>query len=353
MTKPEIIFEEMPGVDGNLGLITLNRPEALNALNQNMFTLLNKQLEVWDTADHIKAVVIRAVEGRAFCAGGDIRSAYQRAKENDPTLPTFFSDEYRMNQRIYHFSKPYIALMDGITMGGGVGISIHGSHRVATPRYVFAMPETGIGFYPDVGATYFLPRLRNKVGYYLGLTGAKINYYECLALGLIDHLVASEAFPDILKKLAETSLANNPDATVSEILNFHTVPNGQSELMNKISAIEVCFSKNTIEEIMKALEYFPDAWCQQTETILSTKSPTSLRVTLRQLQEGSKLKFDECMKLEYRLTSRFIHGHDFFEGIRAVVIDKDYAPKWKPAKLNMVTQADVDSYFAPLEQELF
>jgi enoyl-CoA hydratase len=315
-TIPEIIFEEMPGKDGKLGVITLNRPEALNALNQNMFIGVNQQLEAWDTADDVKAVVIRAVEGRAFCAGGDIRSAYKRAKENDPTLPSFFSDEYRMNKRIYHFSKPYIALMDGITMGGGVGISIHGSHRVATPRYVFAMPETGIGFYPDVGATYFLSRLPHKVGFYLGLTGAKLAYHDCLELGMIDHIVASDSFSEILDKLAETSLVKNPDATVSEILNQFGISNGKSELTNKLAAIEVCFSKNTVEDIMKALEYFPDAWCQQIDTLLSTKSPTSLRVTLRQLQEGSKLKFDKCMDLEYRLTSRFIEGHDFFEGIR-------------------------------------
>jgi enoyl-CoA hydratase len=348
--KSEVLFEEMQGQAGNLGVITLNRPEVLNALNQTMFNAVDKQLEAWDHDDHIKAVVIRAVEGRAFCAGGDIRAAYEKAKAKDPALPEFFGDEYRMNKRIYHFSKPYIALMDGITMGGGVGISIHGSHRVATDRYLFSMPETGIGFYPDVGATYFLPRLRNKVGYYLGLTGAKIDYQDCFVLGLIDHVVGRDAFPDILKKLADTPFSKNPDAAVSDILNFFHAPVGESVLFTRLPAIEVCFSKNTVEEIMKALEYFPDAWCQLTETVMSTKSPTSLRVTLRQLQEGSKLKFDACMDLEYQLTRRFIQGHDFFEGIRAVVIDKDYAPHWRPAKLDAVMAADVDSYFSASEK---
>ena len=306
----------------------------------------------WDQADHIKAVVIQAVEGRAFCAGGDVRSVYKGAKAKDPRLPQFFADEYRMNKRIYHFSKPYIALMDGITMGGGVGISIHGSHRIATSRYVFAMPETAIGFYPDVGATYFLPRLPHKMGFYLGLTGAKIDHQDCLALGMLDYVVASDVFPDILNKLAATSLKKNPDARVSEVLNYFNQPSGKSALMDKAAAIEVCFSKESVAEILKDLEYFPDAWCQQTATLMRTRSPTSLCVTLRQLQEGAKLKFDACMQLEYRLSCRFLQGHDFFEGIRAVLIDKDNMPIWEPDKLEAVQAADVDNYFAPLEQEL-
>jgi enoyl-CoA hydratase len=348
--KSDILFKEIPGKNGSLGLITLNRPEVLNALNQNMFILMHAKLIEWSTASHIKAVVICAAEGRAFCAGGDIRSAYERAKAKDPTLGTFFSDEYQMNRAIYHFPKPYIALMDGITMGGGVGVSIHGSHRVATERYVFAMPETGIGFYPDVGATYFLPRLAHKIGLYLGLTGEKIDCHDALALGLVDHLVAREVFPEIVAKLADISMEKNADAAISDVLNYFTLPPGKSHLLNKQTEIEICFSKETVGEIINTLEHFPDAWCEQVATIMRTKSPTSLSVTLRQLIAGKKLKFDDCMDIESRLTNRFIQGHDFFEGIRAAIIDKDHMPQWQPAKLEDVI--DIDHYFSLLPEEL-
>lgn len=348
----DILFEEMPGKDGSLGLITLNRPGVLNALNQNMFIAMNAKLHEWRVAEHIKAVVIRAAEGRAFCAGGDIRSAYERAKAKDPTLVNFFAEEYCMNRQIYHFPKPYIALMDGITMGGGVGISIHGSHRVATDRYVFAMPETGIGFYPDVGATYFLSRLPHKIGMYLGLTGAKIDCHDARVLGLIDHVVERDVFPEILTKLADTSLKQDADATVSDILNYFMLPEGKSNLMDKQPAIELCFSKETVSDILTALEHYPDAWCQQVAASLSTKSPTSLQVAYRQLKAGKKLDFDACMNLEFRLTSRFLQGHDFFEGIRAVIIDKDQSPRWQPATIEAVKSNDIDSYFASLAREL-
>ncbi len=194
----DILFEELSGRDGNIGLITLNRQKALNALNHQMFLDLNAQLAEWETADHIKAVIIRAAEGRAFCAGGDIRYAFQKKLENDPTLPLFFRDEYQLNLRIFHYPKPYIALLDGITMGGGAGISLHGSHRIGTERLVFAMPETSIGFYPDVGASYFLSRLPYKVGFYLGLTSARITYNDCFWLGLINYFVPQDDFSKLI-----------------------------------------------------------------------------------------------------------------------------------------------------------
>src|SRR5579872_925135 len=180
----EIAFEEISGRDDNLGLITLTRQSVLNALNQKMINAIDQQLKEWENANHIKAVVIRAAPGRAFCAGGDVRSVYDRKLAQDPKIADFFRDEYGMNRRIHHYPKPYIALMDGITMGGGVGISVHASHRVATERLVFAMPETGIGFFPDVGTTYVLPRLPDFIGMYLGLTGARLTLNDCLALGL-------------------------------------------------------------------------------------------------------------------------------------------------------------------------
>jgi enoyl-CoA hydratase len=345
MSKAEIIFEEVEGRDGNLGLITLNKPEKLNALNQQMFVALDKQLAAWETAEHIKAVIIQAAEGRAFCAGGDIRSAYERGQQNDPTLPEFFGDEYRMNARIYHYSKPYIPLMNGITMGGGVGVSIHGSYRVGTPNLVFAMPETAIGFYPDIGASYFLPRMPFKMGYYLGLTGERITSSDCVALSIVDQIVGAESFPDIIKNLADTSLLKHEDAAVAEVVNYFVKPIEKSSLLDHQVEIETCFSKNTVEEILAALRQYPSSWTDQLANTLSSRSPTSLKITLRQLQLGAKKQFDSCMKMEYAMTCHFLQSHDFYEGIRAAIIDKDQKPVWKPEKLIEISVSDIEKYF--------
>jgi enoyl-CoA hydratase len=348
----DVLFEEISGRDGNIGLITLNRPKVLNALNHKMFNIINYHLAEWETADNIKAVIIRAAEGRAFCAGGDIRSAYEKKLNNDQTLIYFFRDEYQMNLRIYHYPKPFIALLDGITMGGGAGISINGSHRVATERLVFAMPETGIGFYPDVGGTYFLSRLPYKMGFYLGLTGVRINYNDCAALGLVQHTISQESFSELTYALADTALNENAKAQVSEIIEKFAVSYPKSELLEHLHEIESCFSKNTVEEIFQALEKNGNEWCLQTLTSLKTKSPTSLKVTLNALQEGEKNSFNSCMRTEYRLTTRFLEAQDFFEGIRAAIIDKDQTPHWMPATLADVSTEEVKKYFAPLHQEL-
>jgi enoyl-CoA hydratase len=340
----EIIFTELDGLDGKLGLITLNRPQALNALNHLMFKALNQQLQHWEDDENIKAVIIRA-EGRAFCAGGDMRVAYQLGLKKDPQLKNYFADEYRMNSRVYHFSKPYIALLDGITMGGGAGISIYGSHRIATNNLIFAMPETGIGFFPDVGASYFLSRLPYRMGFYLGLTGAAISAVDCLVLGLVDHIVAREKFDEIILKIQNTALTNHPDAAVSEVIRHYSQPTQKSELLNHQVEIEMCFAKETVEEILETLERYPSAWCEEVFNSMALKSPTSLKVTLRQLQLGEKLSFDKVMEMEYRLMCRFIEGHDLFEGIRAQLIDKDKKPVWKPHRVVDVDDSEVASYF--------
>jgi len=351
-TIPEINFEEISGRDGNLGLITLTRTNVLNALNQVMFYALNEQLTEWEAANHIKAVVIRAAEGRAFCAGGDIRSAYERKKTNDPTLSHFFRDEYRLNWHIHHYSKPYIALVDGINMGGGVGISVHASHRVATDRLLLSMPETGIGFYPDVGTTFILSRLPHKIGFYLGLTGARINLNDCMVSGLVDYALNRDSFPELIYKLADTSFDADARASVTEVIQNYVIPAGESVLWEHREEISNCFNKETVEEILFALENQPSQWCHDIATIIKAKSPTSLKVTLQALLDAKKLDFDDCMRMEYRLTSRFIEGHDFFEGIRAAVIDKDHKPQWQPARLEQVTLFDIEKYFVPLEVEL-
>lgn len=352
MESNDIIFEELTNQTGDLGVITLNRPQALNALSHHMINSLYQQLVTWEQNPKIKAVVIQAAPGRAFCAGGDIRYVYEHGKAQDSTLSMLFHDEYRLNKCIYHYKKPYIALLNGITMGGGAGISLHGSHRIATENLVFAMPETSIGFFPDVGGSYFLPRLPNKIGYYLGLTGARITAADCMALGLTNYFVAADVFPKIIQALLATSLKEDAKSVVSKILIQLDKTPDHATLLEHKEKIARCFSKQTIEEIVHCLEISPEEWCQQTATLLKTKSPTSLKVTLRALQEGEKLDFDACLNMEYRLTRRFLQGHDFYEGVRALIIDKDQSPHWQPAEIKEVTQQDIAQYFAPLEQEL-
>ncbi len=342
----DVYFEEYSGRGGNLGIITLNRPQVLNALNQSMFLAINQQLTEWEDANHIKAVIIRAGEGRAFCAGGDIRSAYELKKSDENALSTFFRDEYLLNKHIHHYKKPYIALMNGITMGGGAGISIHGSHRLATENFIFCHARNKYWLLSRCSGTFFLSRLPYKMGIYLGLTGARITAADCLTLGLIDCLVKSENFSEIIYTIADTDLQPNPKVTISGILEKFFVKAPTANLFEKHLLIADCFAKNTVEEIIHSLQQNHESWCQQTAAILHQKSPTSLKVTLAALQRAVHLDFNQCMQNEMGLTNCFIKGHDFFEGIRAVVIDKDQQPRWKPASLQEVTAADVEHYFS-------
>ncbi|MDX1902160.1 MAG: enoyl-CoA hydratase/isomerase family protein [Gammaproteobacteria bacterium] len=352
-TIPEINFEEISGRDGNLGLITLTRTQALNALNHPMLSALAQQLTEWEAANHIKAVVIRAAPGRAFSAGGDLRGAYEHKKAADPLLPVFFRDEYRINRHIHQYKKPYIALLDGIVMGGGVGISIHASHRVATDRLDFAMPETGIGFFPDVGSTWYLSRLPHAIGFYLALSGARISLNDCMAAGLIDFPVKTDQFPEIIYALADASIVEGEARqAVTEALQPFTKEYGSSELWLHREEIQRCFSENTIEDILEALDNSPETWMQNIAPVLRTKSPTSLKVTLRALQEAATLDFDAAIEMEYRLCCHFLEGHDFFEGIRALIIDKDRKPHWKPATLKAVTSREVKKYFQELKEDM-
>lgn len=345
----EVLFEELQGKGGNLGVITLNRPAALNSLNNAMIHAMYEQLTIWESARHIKAVIIRAAPGRAFCAGGDLRLTYERMKTQDPAMTDFFRDEYQLNRKIFHYSKPYIALLDGITMGGGVGISIHGSHRVATEKLLFAMPETGIGFFPDVGGSYFLPRLPGRIGYYLGLTGARISCDTAVQVGIATQKIAEDALSLIIDELAQQPFTSDAKSTVSKILEQYSIPvNKPTQLIEEQHAIDKCFKANTIEEIVLALKQDEHSICNEAEGILAKKSPTSLKVTLRALQEGVHHSFDACMKQEYRLVSHFLQSHDFAEGIRAVIIDKDQLPIWNPATLSGVTASEIEKYFAPV-----
>jgi enoyl-CoA hydratase len=348
----DIIFSELPGKQGDLGLIVLNRPKALNALTEHMFLAMHDKLHKWEKSPKIKGVVIRGAGDRAFCAGGDIRHVYEQRDEPLEKKRKIFWEEYRLNQRIFHFSKPYIAFLDGITMGGGAGVSINGSHRIATEKLSFAMPETTIGFFPDVGASYFLPRCPGKMGLYLGLSGRSINAADACFLKLTNYYIPSNYLDEVLQALIEKPFINSTaHVAVNEILESFSASPGEADLVDHCDLIGHCFARNTIEEILQALDESDDEWCRELAVQISSKSPTSLKVVLEEMKRGEVLDFDACMQMEYRLVNHFLQGHDFYEGIRAAIIDKDRDPHWKPSELSEVTAAMVDNYFRKLNPD--
>jgi len=340
VSEDDILFEVAQG----RGRVILNRPKALNALSFAMAERMDARLKDWAEDASVRFVVIEGAGERAFCAGGDIRELYRSMDDPASTLAAdFYRVEYRLNHRIFTFPKPYVALIDGVVMGGGVGISVHGSHRVVGDRLLFAMPETGIGLFPDVGGSYFLPRLPGRLGTYLGLTGARIGAADALYCGIATHYVPSDRFGALDAALAE----GGADAIDAAIARFAADP-GPAPLAEHRAAIDRCFAPDTVEEILAALEAEGGDWARATRATLAAKSPTSLKVTLRQLRRGAGLDFAEAMRMEFRLSQHFCAGHDFREGIRAVVIDKDNAPRWRPDRLDAVSEAEVEGYFAPL-----
>jgi enoyl-CoA hydratase len=345
MNADDILFERR----GAAGLITLNRPQALNAVTHGMVTALAARLAAWASDPAVTRVIIRAAGDRAFSAGGDIRALYElgRAGRQADMLP-FWRDEYRLNHLIKHYPKPYVALIDGIVMGGGVGISLHGSHRVAGEKFQFAMPEVGIGFFPDVGATWFLPRLPGQIGAYCALTGERLRAADGLAAGVATHHVAGARFPDLIDALAGT-------VPVDAVLAAFADQAGERALAPLRPAIDRLFAAGSAEGILAALDGADDrhgTWAGKTAAVIRTKSPTSLKVALAQVRRGADWSFSECMRAEFRIVSRIVYGHDFYEGVRATIIDKDNAPRWRPADLAGVAQRAVEEHFAPLAEEL-
>jgi enoyl-CoA hydratase len=341
---PEILFEQHRG----LAIATLNRPRALNALSLDMVRALDSRLIAWAADPAVQAVLIKGVGERAFCAGGDIRWLYRTLIEQGPDAATaFYALEYPMNARLRRFPKPYIALLDGITMGGGVGVSVHGSHRVATERTAFAMPETGIGFFPDVGATYVLPRLPGALGRWLGLSGARLGAADCLEAGLATHYVPAGDLPDLERALGEADLGAGAAAVDAVLAAWQAAP-PPGELPAIQACLDACFGQPSLAAVLAALAAEPSGWGAAQLELLRTKSPTSLAVTFRQLEAGAKLGFIPAMRLEYRLAHRFMRGHDFKEGVRAVIIDKDHRPAWRPGRVEAIADPEVDAYFAPL-----
>ncbi|MFN3232125.1 MAG: enoyl-CoA hydratase/isomerase family protein [Alphaproteobacteria bacterium] len=340
--EPEVLFEKRGGV----GLITLNRPKALNALNQPMVLDIHPKMIEWADDDEVQAVVIQAAGDRAFCAGGDILWLRNNGLNDRPTALSFFWDEYRLNRYIKNYPKPYIAFIDGITMGGGCGLSVHGDFRVATERTTYAMPETGIGLFPDVGGSFFMPRCPGETGMYSAITGDRLRPADALHLGIATSYTPSEKLDDLLKALVEGDLSS--EENITDILQgFHEDP-GPSDVKLLQGQIDVIFRENSLEEVVETLKINGSNFAQKTLDTIEGKSPTSMKVTFRQMREGAKLDFDDCMKMEYRIVTEVMAGHDFYEGVRAVIVDKDNEPKWAPDTLEAVTDADVDAYFRSL-----
>lgn len=335
----EVLFTR----EGHLGLITLNRPESLNALTLTMITAIQNQLSFWNEDADVHAIIMRAAPGKAFCAGGDVRWLYHFGQGTSDEQLQFFWHEYHLNHFIQQLGKPYIALMDGITLGGGVGISLHGSHPIASERFIFAMPETSIGFFPDIGASHLLTQCPGALGIYLGLTGDKLSAYQALQANLIKGVVCADKMDDFIAGLHNLDLATNATKQVDKYL--HTFASQEAEPLPQQNLIDSCFANNSIEEIMQALADSKSSWAEQTLKVLSQKSPLSLKITLAQLQKAQGLSLGECLKMDYTLVNHFMNASDFYEGVRALLIDKDKNPQWNPASLELVTQQMVDDYF--------
>eukprot|EP00250_Pteridium_aquilinum_P010830 c19657_g1_i1 orf=157-1395(+) len=337
--------------------IVLNRPRQLNAISYWMTGHLRKIYEQWEEDTDVQVVLVKG-SGRAFCAGGDVAEVYRFGKQgfHDKSMH-FFSQEYNVNYLIGTYRKPHVALINGIVMGGGAGLSLNGSFNVVTEKAVFAMPETGLGLHPDVGASYFLSRLPGFLGEYVGLTGARLDGIELLAVGLATHYVPSERLIDVEEKLKYLG-SGNPAVVDEALSSFSEKPNCREEsILHRLEDINRCFSKSTVEEILEALELHQkeakDDWYSTTVKTLRDASPMSLKITLRSIREGRYQTFYECLIREYRLTVRCLLGewsNDFYEGCRAILIDKDRNPKWNPATLASVTPAMVEHYFSRFEK---
>ncbi|KTC81322.1 enoyl-CoA hydratase/isomerase family protein [Legionella brunensis] len=334
----------------HLGLVTLNRPQALNALTLDMIKALQQQLLLWEKDAAIHAVVVQGEGEKAFCAGGDVRWLYAAGLSKNPEQMQFFWHEYRLNHYIHRFSKPYISLMDGITMGGGVGVSLHGSHPVATERFIFAMPETSIGFFPDIGASYLLARCPDATGIYLGLTGNRLQAQDAYALGLIKQIIPSAKIQECIEALANTDLSNNAHEEVDACLNQFAMPKEKAAIHSQQAAISRCFSFSTVEEIFTALQEQGDEWAVTILNSLRHKAPLSLKVTLAQIQKAKTMSMAECISMDYCIVNQFMREPDFYEGIRALLVDKDKSPHWQPNNLEKATAAKVADYFECREE---
>jgi enoyl-CoA hydratase len=347
-SESEILFERR----GSAGLVTLNRPQALNAVTLIMVRVLRQQLDAWRYDPAVTRVVIMGAGERAFSAGGDLRQVYDlgRTGRQDEAL-VYWREEYALNTVIKRYPKPYVALLDGIVMGGGVGVSVHGSHRVAGDKFLFAMPEVAIGFFPDVGATWFLPRMPGELGTHCAVTGERLKSADGIAAGIATHRVPSSAFAGLRDRLCST-------APVDTVMREFARPSEAAPIASLQSTIDRTFAADTAETILGNLDSEAQTggshaeWAAKTAATIRSRSPTSLKLALAQVRRGRSWTFEDCMRAEFRIVSRVVYSHDFYEGVRALIIDKDNQPRWQPNLLTEVGGDDVERYFAPLEHEL-
>ncbi len=342
MTEPatdEVLFETR----GALGLVTLNRPKALNALTLGMIRAMQDQLRAWETDERVTRVAVQGSGGRAFCAGGDVRRIYEAAKAGQTeAMFAIWQGEYDLVAAMARYPKPIVALIDGIVMGGGVGISVHGPVRVASESYAFAMPEVGIGFIPDVGTTALLPRLPGHAGTYLALTGSRIGAGDALALGLATHAARAADFPAIVDDLAA-------GVAIAQAVAAHAAPAPEAgPVIREAGLIDACFSADSVQAILDRLDAAPDSeFAAETARTIRLRSPTSLSLAFEQMRRGASLTVPEAIRTEYRLVTRIMRGHDFYEGVRAVLVDKDNRPAWQPATLDTVDPEAIRAAFEP------
>ncbi|KAF5903386.1 3-hydroxyisobutyryl-CoA hydrolase, mitochondrial, partial [Clarias magur] len=312
----EVLLEKVE----RAGVITLNRPKALNALNLSMIRLIYPQLKKWEKDSQTDLVIIKGAGDKAFCAGGDVRAIAEAGKVGGSLVEDLFREEYILNHAIGMYRKPYVALIDGITMGGGVGLSVHGRFRVATEKTLFAMPETAIGLFPDVGGGYFLPRLQGKLGLFLALTGFRLKGRDVQRSGVATHFVQSEKITDLEKDLVSLKSPSAGDvAAVLDSYQEQSTLDAETPfvLQQHTEAIDRLFEGRSVEEILEKLQKDQSTFAQKQVEILSKMSPTSLKLTFRQLQAGASLSLQEVLVMEYRLSQACMRGHDFYEGVRA------------------------------------
>ncbi|MBO0733441.1 MAG: enoyl-CoA hydratase/isomerase family protein [Methylocapsa sp.] len=332
---------------GSCGLITLNRPQALNALTLNMVRAISTALGDFESDTGVACVAIRGAGGKAFCAGGDIKTLYDLGKAGDYAGQLdFWREEYRLNLRIKFYPKPYLALTTGIVMGGGAGLSLHGSHVVAGENFTFAMPETGIGFFPDVGATFFLPRLPARAGMYLAVTGARMSCGDAIAFNIAGVHIPSARHGALIERLARGE-------PIEEAIAAEHSPPPASALERHWNLIARCFAGPRLSDILRSLDEEAGAGSQfagLAASAISSKCPASLAIVLRQMRIGAAMDLAEALQTEFRIAARLARRNDYYEGVRAVIIDKGHRPRWDPAAIEEVDALDTSSYFAPLPE---
>jgi enoyl-CoA hydratase len=349
MQSDELLVDRV----GSATILRLNRPRALNSLNLSMVRVMKAAMAEAAADPDVSCLIVTGEGDRAFCAGGDIRAIYQTGRADDPDVTQFWREEFPVNYAISHYPKPYVALMDGIVMGGGVGIASHGRHRIVTERTRLAMPETGIGYVPDVGATWLLPRAPGEAGTWMGLTGETVGAADAIHANLSDACVPSEKLPDLIAALGALP-GDALDADVRSVIDRVSVSPGESELKTHRDLIDRTFGFDTVEEIVAALEREESEFATRTAAILSKRSPTSLKLALRLLRRGRESSsLVECLEREFTAATEILRNLDFYEGVRAAIVDKDRNPAWSPATLEAVTDADLDRYFAVRHPVLF